>query len=134
MYSSGILRSEVPRLNEQGLLVNTQWIVPDTTKYPPELAVGEAVYRAECLRCHEVQGYNAMVPLVRLWNKPLVMSALDHLDQLKGFMPPFIGSQAEKSALGEYLLTLTSAGLDADTANSADSTELVPALEEGVQP
>ncbi len=62
------------------------------------------------------------MPLVKLWNMPLMRSALDHLDQLKGFMPPFIGTDAEKTALAEYLMTLTSEGLIADTISTPDST------------
>jgi hypothetical protein len=139
MYSNGILKTDLPRLREEGLLVNTPWIVPDTTKYAGEVAVGEAVYRAQCLRCHEIEGYNAVTPLVKHWNLPLVMSALDHMDRLKGFMPPFIGTEAEKTALAAYLLTLTSDGLAADSVSvdstgAVDSTGSLISTEEGEQP
>ena len=69
-----------------------------------------------------------MVPLLKTWNRPLVMSALDHLDLLKGFMPPFIGSPAEKAALASYLMTLTDQTGYAVTSDSLelrlDSTEM----------
>ncbi|RPH94027.1 hypothetical protein EHM69_08520 [candidate division KSB1 bacterium] len=106
MYSNGIQVAEAAKLNQEGVLANAAWVTPDTTKYSGDVAVGEAVYRTQCLRCHEVEGYNAMTPLVRNWNRPLIMSALDHLDRIKVFMPPFIGTQREKQALGSYLLTL----------------------------
>lgn len=110
MYSNGILVVDVPRLNESGVLPNAKWVVPDTVKYSGLIAQGEALYRLECLRCHEVNGYNGMTPLVRDWNNTLIQTTLNHLDEIKGFMPPFIGSEAEKQALAEYLRTLTRNG------------------------
>jgi cytochrome bd ubiquinol oxidase subunit I len=92
MYSSGILLTEVPKLQQEGVLTHTEWIVPDTVHYSGTVATGEAIYRAECLRCHEVKGYNAMTPLVHGWNRELVVSALNDLSRLKAYIPPFIGT------------------------------------------
>ncbi|MFZ5432358.1 MAG: c-type cytochrome, partial [Calditrichota bacterium] len=110
MYSHGVLLNDVEQLNQEGILPNSPWIEPDTVRYHGQVAIGEAVYRAECLRCHEVNGYNAIVPLIYSWNKPLILSALDQLDRIKTFMPPFIGTEEEKAALGEYLWSLTKDG------------------------
>lgn len=107
MYSNGILACDVPRLNQEGVLKNAAWVQPDTVNYSGEIAVGEAVYRLQCLRCHEVDGYNAVRPLIKEWNRDLIVSALDHLDLIKPFMPPFIGTEAEKQALASYLASLT---------------------------
>jgi len=125
MYSNGIMVKDVPMLNRDGVLAHSRWVRPDTVRFPGELAVGEAVYRVECLRCHEIEGYNAIRPLIRDWNYPLIMSALDHLDKIKPFMPPFVGTQAEKQALGKYLLSLTGGGWAADSL--ADSTAVLSA-------
>jgi len=129
MYSSGVLVSDVPKVQQEGILAHAAWIKPDTSRYQGQLAVGEAVFRAECLRCHEAhEGYNAMAPLVTHWNPPLILSALDHLDKLKGFMPPFLGTEEEKQALAGYLMTLTAAGAKADcTAVATDSLKVIPA-------
>jgi hypothetical protein len=110
MYSNGIMVQDVPKFNREGILANAPWIIPDTVSYTGAVATGEAVYRAECLRCHEIKGYNAIVPLVWGWNHTLVMAALDQLDKIKAFMPPFVGTAAEKEALATYLLTLTKDG------------------------
>jgi cytochrome bd-type quinol oxidase subunit 1 len=138
MYSNGIMVKDVPMLNRDGVLAHARWVQPDSTRFPGELAVGEAVYRIECLRCHEIEGYNAIRPLIKDWNHPLIMSALDHLDKIKRFMPPFVGTQAEKEALAKYLLSLTGRGSAAGA--TTDSTAVVPAsvdslpLEEGSAP
>lgn len=125
MYSNGIAVQDAEKLNTEGVLTYAKWIRPDTTQWSPRIAKGEAIYRAECLRCHEIDGYNAMRPLVKDWNRPLVMSALDHLDKLKPFMPPFIGTTDEKNALTDYLMTLTAAGIKIDL--QPDSVESPPA-------
>lgn len=131
MYSNGIFVADAPRLNAEGLLTHSTWVQPDTVRFSGTLAVGEAVYRAQCLRCHEVKGYNAIVPLIAGWNRPLMMSALNHLNRLKPFMPPFIGSESERAALADYLLALGSTTVtEADTlAAPADtlSTNATPA-------
>jgi hypothetical protein len=124
MYSNGILVKDVPMLNRDGVLPHSRWAQPDTTRFPRELAVGEAVYRVECLRCHEIEGYNAVRPLIKEWDYPLIKSALDQLDKIKPFMPPFVGTQEEKEALAQYLMSLTGAGWTADS--SADSTAAPP--------
>ncbi|MBU0509754.1 cytochrome ubiquinol oxidase subunit I [bacterium] len=110
MYSHGILVADTAKLNEEGVLAHAPWIAADTVRQQGELVIGKAVYRAECLRCHEVNGYNAIVPLIQEWNLPLIRSALDHLDKIKTFMPPFIGTEREKQALALYLWTLTAEG------------------------
>jgi mono/diheme cytochrome c family protein len=120
MYSNGILVSDVPRLNEEGILANSRWVTPDTVRFSGSIAVGEAIYRIECLRCHQYKGYNAMEPLIRDWNRPLIENGLDHLDRLRPFMPPFIGSEAEKAALADYLMTFTR-DPDRTSASPADS-------------
>jgi mono/diheme cytochrome c family protein len=134
MYSNGIMVEDVQMLNEQGILSSSSWIKPDTLKYQGEIAVGEAVYRAECLRCHQIQGYNAIVPLVRDWNSDLVITALNNLDQIKGFMPPFIGTDPEKNALAAYLMSLTRAGGTKSAALDSLQTDSLNVPSEEMQP
>jgi len=110
MYSHGILVKDAEKLNLAGVLPHAPWIQPDTVRYAGQAAIGEAVYRTQCLRCHEIEGYNAMIPLIREWNMPLIESALNDLNLLKAFMPPFIGTPEEKAALAAYLWTLTAEG------------------------
>lgn len=107
MYSNGMLVRDIPTIQTEGVLASSNWVKPDTVKYSGTVAQGEAVYRAECLRCHQIKGYNGMLPLIRDWDRSLIVSALDHLDRIKNFMPPFVGTEAEKQALADYLVTLT---------------------------
>jgi cytochrome bd-type quinol oxidase subunit 1 len=122
MYSNGILVADKGRFQTEGLLAQSEWIQPDTVHYQGTVALGEAVFRAQCLRCHQVYGYNGMVPLIKDWNQGLVTTTLDHLDQIKGVMPPFIGSNTEKQALADYLRTMTKAGLDTGQVMATEDT------------
>jgi cytochrome d ubiquinol oxidase subunit I len=130
MYSSGIMKADLPKLEAEGVLANSSWVKPDTVHYAGTIAKGRAIYEIECLRCHEIDGYNGMVPLVRDWNRPLITAALDHLDRIRSFMPPFIGTEEEKQALADYLLTLTRGGLmSSDTLQAVSPSDST--LEEG---
>ncbi len=109
MYSNGIMLADVSVLNETGLLEHADWIQPDSSLREEEISRGEMVYRAQCLRCHQVEGYNAIHPLILGWNRTLLETSVEHLDRLKGFMPPFVGNAAEKNALIRYLMYLNGA-------------------------
>lgn len=109
LWSNGIANqpAEFARLRHDGILAHSPWIAP-----PDRLAQADArtrgrwVFQAQCSQCHTVAGVNGIKPLVIGWDRALTRKAIDHLDQLKGFMPPFIGTDAEKDALTEYLYSL----------------------------
>ena len=54
-----------------------------------------------------VDGYNGMRGLVRGWTPEFADYQLQHLNRLKGFMPPFAGTEEERRALAAYLAGLT---------------------------
>ena len=104
MYSTGVLVSEVDKLNEKGILSKVKWANPLNKK--DKLSVGKAVFKAECMICHDWYHFNS---------KPLFSSIstdpddnLDILDSLDGnnLMPPFVGTDNEKEALAFYLAKL----------------------------
>ncbi len=117
MYSTGVTAPGFEDLDPRGNLTHTQragilsasgWAVPSGVE-PASLAgaeLGKAVFKAACLRCHSVDGYNAIRPLVRGWSQETVRETLDKLDEVKPAMPPFPGTDREKEALAEFLMTL----------------------------
>ncbi|HUT01606.1 MAG TPA: cytochrome ubiquinol oxidase subunit I [Phycisphaerae bacterium] len=122
MYSTGVTvvgeeidgRACLARTRARGVLSAAPWALPagrDAASLAPA-ARGRAVYRAACLRCHSVDGYNAMRPLVTGWSAATIRGLLDHMDEIKPAMPPFPGTTGEKDALAAYLRGL---------ANSRDS-------------
>ena len=67
---------------------------------------GVEIFRFQCESCHTVDGYNAIRPLIRGWRESFITGQLRHLDELKGFMPPFTGTDEERRVLAHYLASL----------------------------
>ena len=117
MYSTGVTVAEAGALDtaanitvsrQKGVLSISPWSVPmgKAADALDPVAKGRAVYNAACLRCHCIEGYNAMKPLVKGWSADTMRTLLDKLDEIKPAMPPFPGTDSEKDALTAYLLTL----------------------------
>jgi len=118
MYSTGVTTAmaedidptaNLARTRRDGVLSAAPWALP-AGKSVADLDAserGRSVYRAACLRCHCIEGYNALRPLVAGWSRPTLRHLLDRMDEVKPSMPPFPGTQAEKEALADWLATLT---------------------------
>jgi len=64
------------------------------------------MFRFQCQSCHTINGFNGIKPMVKGWRKDFLDYQLQHLDELKGFMPPFMGNDEERAALVEFLYNL----------------------------
>lgn len=131
LWSNGIANrpAEIARLNGDGILAHSPWIAtPEQLARADERTRGRWVFRAQCSGCHTVDGVNGITPLVRGWSREMLRFNIDHLRRLKGFMPPFVGTDAEKDALAEYLFGLNPLHRDeppgpiAAAAKSAEAT------------
>lgn len=128
MYSTGVTtakaegfdaRATLKQTRATGVLAAAPWAVPPgkTPEALDTVARGQAVYQAACLRCHSVDGYNAVRPLLRGWSLGTIRGLLDHMDEVRAAMPPFPGTDAEKDALAAYLATLNPAPVATARAN-----------------
>jgi len=117
MYSTGVTvaeqkdldkRANITRTQKKGVLSASPWSVPHGKRIGDltPLEMGKAVYEAACLRCHSVDGYNPVRPLVAGWKPATIRDLLDRLNEVKAAMPPFPGTEAEKDALTVYLTSL----------------------------
>ena len=117
MYSTGVThpkyadvdrRANLHQTSQSGVLSAAPWAVAGgaDAPVPDSLELGGAVYKAACLRCHSVDGYNAVRPLIRGWSRKTLHETLNRLDEIKPAMPPFPGTEAEKAALVTYLHSL----------------------------
>ncbi len=103
MWSNGIRVADASRLRTEGVLPSAKWARTPVAWPGNALEAGEELFQLECGSCHTVDGYNGMRFMVKGWSRDLIGEALDRLDELKGFMPPFVGTGAEKEALAEWL-------------------------------
>ncbi|MBI2001165.1 MAG: cytochrome ubiquinol oxidase subunit I [candidate division NC10 bacterium] len=106
MWSNSIRVADEWTLQESGLLPRAKWAAVSDASVGSQLRAGEEVFRVACQSCHTVHGYNGIRVMVKGWPRALIRYSLDHLDELKGFMPPFIGSNAEREALTDWLYAI----------------------------
>jgi mono/diheme cytochrome c family protein len=124
MFSNGILVSEIPDLNQRGVLSKAVWAAREN---PGPEGKGIAVFRAQCASCHTLDGYLSIRKLVAPVDPDMLNGILatmreegneyvsgrytdkghvatDKLDY--PLMPPLVGTDDEVEALASYLLTL----------------------------
>jgi hypothetical protein len=110
MYSNGVRVSYVDRLNRDGYLTHSLWTSPNGD---PRLAMGEAMFRGQCMSCHTQDGYRSMIRLLQNRDRQAIgnLTAILHNhasdSPYRAFMPPLVGTSAEIDALGDYLATLS---------------------------
>jgi len=105
VYSNGTFATQ--QKDPKGILTQARWSVyGDIARAPDKVAGGEDVFRIQCASCHTVQGYNGVGPLVKGWTADFAAHQIDRLQMLKGYMPPFLGNEAERDALAAYLVSL----------------------------
>jgi hypothetical protein len=102
MYSNGIRRRDVARLNRVGYTTVSPW-------NNGEMATGEMMFRGQCMNCHTVDGYRAMRKLMHGRDRASIANVLKLLHDsppdspYRNFMPPLAGTSEEIDALAGYL-------------------------------
>jgi mono/diheme cytochrome c family protein len=105
MYSNAIRVADAGRLRRDGVLATAKWV---TVRRPAEdpARAGYEIFRTECRSCHTIDGYNGIRVLVKGWREDFIDYQLQHLNELKGFMPPFLGTEHERRVLARWLADL----------------------------
>lgn len=110
MYSNGVRKSEVEKFNTNGYLARTVWGSNDAIG---SVARGHMMFRGQCMPCHTLDGYRPIRSLLAARDRNGIENFLKVLREHKpdspyyAFKPPLVGTDAEISALGDYLDTLT---------------------------
>lgn len=113
MYSNGIRLSEIEGYNRDGFLTRSLWAQAALKSGHPE-EIGKAMFRGQCMSCHTIDGYRSMRRMLADRDAKGITNLLKTLHETggasasyKAYMPPLVGTQEERDALGAYLLTLT---------------------------
>ncbi len=109
MYSNGITMDEAEELDEKGVLDWAPWaaIAMNTeVSAMNQIERGEAIYRVQCTRCHTMEGFNGIKPLIKNWSENSIRHSLENLHEEQYFMPPFFGPEKDLQDITQYLLTL----------------------------
>lgn len=104
MYSNGILKKEVERINQEGFLKNARWVQNKEVTEANQLEAGRELFLHQCFSCHTVGGFNNDI-MVRTKNMSYagMRKYLASIHEKRYFMPPFVGNEAELKALAAYL-------------------------------
>lgn len=106
MFSNSVRPEQINELKGKGILVRAKWTtVPHVTQDNWRQA-GREIFRLQCASCHTINGYNGIKPLIYGWDEKMIDSALQRLHRLRGFMPPFAGSENERKALAKWLFEI----------------------------
>lgn len=106
MYSNSILKAHADKINEVGILNFAKWVTVKEINEENMLKAGEEIFRIQCQSCHTIDGYNGIKKLVSGWSENYIDFQLQHLEMLKGFMPPFYGTEQERKALAKWIYNL----------------------------
>ncbi len=106
MYSNSILKAHGDKINQTGVLNYAKWVSVREINDENMLKAGEEIFKVQCQSCHTVDGYNGIKKMVKGWSESYIDFQLQHLDMLKGFMPPFYGTEQERKALAKWLYNL----------------------------
>lgn len=112
MYSNGIRKDEVDGFQAEGYLSASPW--RDALGSTAE-AHGELMLRGQCLSCHTRDGYRSLETLLAGRDAAAIDGFLALLHPQKAdspyraYMPPLVGSAAERTALRDALLKISEA-------------------------
>ncbi len=109
MYANGIRVADVPMLARDGVLKHARWAGEPAVVPGRERQAGRAVYELQCAACHTLEGPNGLGPKVGGMPQAAIAGFIGVQHQVHPFMPPFVGTEAEKLALADYLASLRAA-------------------------
>lgn len=106
MYSTSILKSEMAKTQETGLLTSARWIKNRTITPENRMDAGKELFTMLCLPCHSVGGpLNNIVPIAKQFSPEGMRSYLATMGHASPYMPPFAGNREEMAILADYLTT-----------------------------
>jgi cytochrome bd-type quinol oxidase subunit 1 len=103
MYANSLRPADLAKVRGLGVLKSALWVREHDVDPNALERAGEDVFRVQCASCHTVDGYNSIRFATKGWSWMMIDYQLLHLNELKGFMPPFVGTEAERKALGAWL-------------------------------
>ncbi len=106
MYSNSILKSDINKINEVGLLKSARWTHMREITDDNKMKAGKELFNLQCLSCHTVNGIrNDVVEKSQGYTYLGILSLLNGQGKIQDYMPPFVGTEQEKQVLAEYLIT-----------------------------
>jgi mono/diheme cytochrome c family protein len=104
MYSNGVLRKDIERINQEGFLKNAKWVQNKEVTQANQLEAGRELFLHQCFACHTVGGFNNdIIGRTKNMSYGAMQKYLATIHEKRYFMPPFVGNKNELKALAAYL-------------------------------
>lgn len=103
MYSNGITPKDIPQINKEGFLKRAKWAKIDEVTPANKHEAGAEIFRIQCMACHTEKHYNGIKNKTDKLTLRGIEAQLDGMGKVQNYMPPFVGTPAEKHALASYL-------------------------------
>ncbi|WP_291326050.1 cytochrome ubiquinol oxidase subunit I [Desulfovibrio sp. UCD-KL4C] len=110
VYSNSVMVDQAVAMEGKSLLQNAKWVPDGLRKVTSKnkLKAGEWLYQMECISCHAINGpMNDIVPRTAKYNAAGLDAFLSGMGRLSKYMSPFLGDEAERMALAEYIDSLS---------------------------
>lgn len=105
MYSNMIRKDDLSRLADQGFLQTAVWVQGRDLNQDTQKAAGEELFIQQCYACHTAGGLNNDLKAQTARMSYSAMSSyIKRIHEVRYFMPPFAGTEAEAEALAAYLV------------------------------
>ncbi len=104
MYSSSILKEDIRKVQENGLLSEAKWVSQNKLTPDNTLTAGREMYNILCLPCHSIGGpLNDISKLASVFSETGLETMMTDMATTHPFMPPFAGTAAERKAVAHYI-------------------------------
>ena len=104
MYSNAILKQDIVRIAQAGVLQEAKWVENRTVTEDNTLAAGRELFDILCLSCHSIGGpLNDIRQQVRMSSPEELNLIFATMGNERLYMPPFPGTEPEKQILINYL-------------------------------
>ena len=104
IYSNGIFKKDVERINENGFLTDAVWVQNKALTEENSIAAGEELFIQQCYACHTLGGRNNdIVGLTENMSYAGLSAYIMKIHEVRYFMPPFVGTEAEAKSLAAYI-------------------------------
>ena len=114
LYANSLYSAQIPgdggfsvdEVSGAGILHTAKWIDIRDLNPANQVAVGREIFRMECQSCHTADAYRGVKHYLELraWDQNKIQAMLGGLEFMhNGVMPPFAGTDSERTALASYL-------------------------------
>lgn len=105
LYSNSINHKDLAEINREGFLHEARWVSTRAAGADNQLEAGRELFRNQCYACHTVRGLNNPIVLrTAAMDYPALLNYLARMHEIRYFMPPFAGNEAERKALAYFII------------------------------